>query len=66
MKIYELKIYTKFSTEPYTLIYANRLSAEQKLNSARDMANFQEATLETLSNGGDDTKPFYTEDFEEF
>lgn len=64
MKIYILNI--NFGKELQELTFSSREGAIATLNRAKTRPHFIDATLETLSNGGDDLKPFYTDDFEEY
>ena len=64
MKIYVLNI--NFGKEVQELTFASREGALATLDRAKTRPHFFDATLETLSNGGDALKPFYTDDFEEY
>lgn len=64
MKIYILRV--NFGREEQEQMFTSREGALASFNRAKNRHHFFDATIETLSNGGNDTTPFYTDDFEEY
>lgn len=64
MKIYNLSINIGGKIQEY--MFADRYPINNIMKQATQHTNFMDASLETLSNGGDDSKPFFCDDFEEW
>lgn len=64
MKIYNLSINIGGNIQEFT--FADRAGVNIVMRQATQRPNFMDASLETLSNGGDDLKPFFCDDFEEW
>ena len=64
MKIYNLSINIGGNIQEFT--FASRSGVNIVMRDAIKRPNFMDASLETLSNGGDDLKPFFCDDFEEW
>lgn len=64
VKIYNLSVNIGGKVQEFTFI--DKAGVNIVMRNATQRPNFTEATLETLSNGGDDLKPFFCEDFAEW
>lgn len=64
MTIYNLTINIGGKIQEY--IFADRYPINNVMKQATQHPNFMDATIETLSNGGDDMKPLTSYDFEEY
>ena len=64
MKIYNLSINIGGGIREFT--FADRAGVNIVMRDAVKNPNFWDASLEILSNGGDNLKPFFCDDFEEW